>query len=73
MQMVKGSAVFLRHPLALVVAFYLLNQMRKPTRWVGRFFLWVMNISHSRLTAWGLQHVRIEKDCTILDVDSLIL
>jgi ubiquinone/menaquinone biosynthesis C-methylase UbiE len=27
-----------------------------------------MNISHSALTDWGLQHVQIEKDYTVLDV-----
>ncbi len=27
-----------------------------------------MNVSHSRVADWGLQHVRIEKDFTILDV-----
>ena len=47
---------------------YVLNQVRKPTRWVGRFFLWTMNVSHSGLTDWGLGHVRIEKGFTILDV-----
>ena len=47
---------------------YVLNQVRKPTRWVGRFFLWRMNQSHSALTDWGLEHVRIERGFTILDV-----
>lgn len=64
----KTLQVILRYSLVLLIAFYLLHQVRKPTRWVGRFFLWVMNISHSKLTDWGLQHVRIEKDFTILDV-----
>jgi ubiquinone/menaquinone biosynthesis C-methylase UbiE len=52
----------------LIAAAYLLNQARKPTRWIGRFFLWAMNISHSDLTDWGLKHVSIEKRFTILDV-----
>jgi SAM-dependent methyltransferase len=53
----------------LVVAVpYVLNQVRKPTKWVGRFFLWTMNMSHSGLTDWGLAHVGIERDFTILDV-----
>ncbi len=43
-------------------------QVRKPTKWMGRLVLWMMNISHSSLTDWGLQHVRIEKQFTILDV-----
>src|SRR5262245_15932931 len=54
---------------ALVVAMpYLLRQVRKPTRWVGRFFAWTMNQSHSALTDWGLTHASIEKDFAILDV-----
>jgi SAM-dependent methyltransferase len=52
----------------LTAALYMLIQVRKPTRWGGRFFLWIMNASHSSLTDWGLNHVRIEKDFTILDV-----
>jgi ubiquinone/menaquinone biosynthesis C-methylase UbiE len=53
--------------LAGLVA-YVLNQVRKPTRWVGRFFTSVMNFSHSSLTDWGLKHVQIEPHFTILDV-----
>ncbi|HEY6944844.1 MAG TPA: methyltransferase domain-containing protein [Candidatus Acidoferrum sp.] len=44
------------------------NQCRKPTGWFGRFTLWRMNASHSRLTDWGLQHVSIHNYYTILDV-----
>jgi ubiquinone/menaquinone biosynthesis C-methylase UbiE len=35
---------------------------------MGRFTLWRMNFSHSRLTDWGLSHIAITKDATILDV-----
>src|SRR5215467_4102096 len=44
------------------------NQCSKPTGWLGRFSLWRMNASHSKLTDWGLQHVSIENWYTILDV-----
>jgi SAM-dependent methyltransferase len=54
--------------LALVALPYLLNQVRKPTKWTGRFFLWMMNLSHAGLTDWGLTHVTIGKAFTILDV-----
>jgi ubiquinone/menaquinone biosynthesis C-methylase UbiE len=54
--------------LAVIGTLYLLRQVRKPTRWIGRLFVWVMNKSHSTLTDWGLQHVLIEKDFTILDI-----
>jgi SAM-dependent methyltransferase len=50
------------------LAVYLVNQVRKPTKWVGRLFLWMMNMSHSGVTDWGLKHVAIEEDFMILDV-----
>lgn len=58
----------LRVLVTLALCFYLLRQVRKPDRWAGRFFTWIMNLSHSGVTDWGLQHVRIEKDFSILDV-----
>ena len=58
----------LRYILLIIVAVYLLNQARKPTRWIGRLFVWLMNISHSGMTDWGLKHVSIEKQFTVLDV-----
>jgi ubiquinone/menaquinone biosynthesis C-methylase UbiE len=45
-----------------------LNQCSKPTGWFGRFILWRMNSSHSKLTDWGLEHISIENHHTILDV-----
>jgi ubiquinone/menaquinone biosynthesis C-methylase UbiE len=47
---------------------YLLHQMRRPGRFVGRLFARGMNKSHSRLTDWGLQHVALRKDAVVLDV-----
>lgn len=44
------------------------NQYSKPTGWLGRFTLWRMNSSHSKLTDWGLEHISIERHQTILDV-----
>jgi SAM-dependent methyltransferase len=44
------------------------NQCSKPAGWLGRYTLWRMNASHSKLTDWGLGHVSIEKQYTILDV-----
>src|SRR5215471_3504172 len=43
-------------------------QSGKPTGWLGRFNLWRMNWTHSKLTDWGLQHISIENHYTILDV-----
>jgi SAM-dependent methyltransferase len=44
------------------------NQCQKPTGLIGRFILWRMNASHSKLTDWGLRHITIKPDATILDV-----
>ena len=57
-----------RYALAAIVAFYVVNQVRKPTRWIGRLFAWIMNRTHSNLTDWGLSHVSIGTTLTILDV-----
>ena len=61
-----GQVIFCVVWAALMV--HLINQFKKPTRWVGRLFTWLMNISHSSLTDWGLTHVDIEPNFTILDV-----
>jgi len=44
------------------------SQCQKPSGWLGRFVLWRMNISHSRVTDWGLSHISITDTDTILDV-----
>jgi ubiquinone/menaquinone biosynthesis C-methylase UbiE len=58
----------LYYTLVAAVTVYLTNQVRKPDRWAGRFFLWLMNMSHSGLTDWGLAHIAVSEDFTILDV-----
>ena len=57
-------------PFALAVAatLYVVYQARKPDRWIGRVLLGLMNLSHSSFTDWGLQHVHIAPDFTILDI-----
>jgi SAM-dependent methyltransferase len=54
--------------LLVAFMFYVLIQVRKPDRWAGRLFTWIMNMSHSPLTDWGLTYVQIEENFTILDV-----
>lgn len=44
------------------------NQCSKPSGWLGRFTLWRMNASHSGLTDWGLGHISVRDNYTILDV-----
>jgi ubiquinone/menaquinone biosynthesis C-methylase UbiE len=46
----------------------LFNQWRKPTGLPGELLAWVLNISHSRVNDWGLKHIAIEKQYTLLDV-----
>jgi ubiquinone/menaquinone biosynthesis C-methylase UbiE len=44
------------------------TQCQKPSGWLGRFELWRMNLSHSKLTDWGLSHISVAPHFTILDV-----
>ena len=46
----------------------LARQCRKPTWLPGRLLARQMNVSHRRLTEWGLSHVRVGERFTILDV-----
>jgi ubiquinone/menaquinone biosynthesis C-methylase UbiE len=45
-----------------------INQCSKPAGWSGRLSLWRMNLSHSKVTDWGLAHVSIANHSAILDV-----
>jgi SAM-dependent methyltransferase len=47
---------------------YMARQVRRPSRWAGQILAWVMNLSHSGLTDWGLGHVTIGPRFSILDV-----
>src|SRR3954447_22146879 len=58
----------IKYGVALALSAYLITQVRKPSRWVGRLFARLMNKSHSDLTDWGLSHVTIEEKFNILDV-----
>ena len=44
------------------------RQHQKPSGWMGRVVLWLMNRRHSNLTDWGLGHISIKERDTILDV-----
>ena len=54
--------------LGIGLVIYLMQQVRKPSRWIGLAFAALMNRSHARLTDWGLGHIEIGRDWTILDV-----
>ncbi len=68
MRTVKAWEMLLFYSLLIVALVYVLNQVRKPTKWIGRFLPLIMNCSHSSVTDWGLKHVQIERDFAILDV-----
>jgi ubiquinone/menaquinone biosynthesis C-methylase UbiE len=44
------------------------SQCQKLSGWLGRLALWNMNSRHSKVTDWGLRHISIANDDTILDV-----
>ena len=44
------------------------NQCQKPSGLLGRFTLWRMNKSHSKLTDWGLADFSVQPQFTILDI-----
>jgi len=46
----------------------LIKQLRKPTGWLGLWTAKAMNQAHSKLTNWGLSHIQINNDDTILDI-----
>jgi ubiquinone/menaquinone biosynthesis C-methylase UbiE len=46
----------------------IVKQVRKPTGRFGMFFARLMNIGHNGVTRWGLSHVSINKNDTILDI-----
>ena len=54
--------------ISLAAAIYTMRQCRKPTGWLGRFMVWGMNRSHLDLTTWGLGHVEVRRQDTVLDV-----
>lgn len=46
----------------------LLKQCRKPSGWFGRMVARGMNTNHSRLTEWGLGHIKLNQDLVALDI-----
>lgn len=58
----------LRYAVALVLGLYLVRQVKKPDRFAGRFFTWLMNGSHAPLTDWAFTHLAIPSGAVALDV-----
>lgn len=44
------------------------SQCKRPSGWIGRFVLRRMNVSHSRVTDWGLAHISVKPGDIVLDV-----
>jgi ubiquinone/menaquinone biosynthesis C-methylase UbiE len=44
------------------------TQCQKPSGWLGRLIVRNMNSRHSKVTDWGLSHISIKQEDTILDV-----
>jgi len=58
----------LRFLLAILVAVWVLRQVRKPSGWLGMRMARAMNLSHATMTDWGLQQLTAVKGAAILDV-----
>jgi SAM-dependent methyltransferase len=58
----------LRLVLAIMLAAWVLRQVRKPSGWLGRRVVRGMNLSHATMTDWGLKQLMVAKNAAILDV-----
>jgi SAM-dependent methyltransferase len=54
--------------LTIAAVVIVVRQCRKPWSLPGRLFIWLMNRTHAGVTQWGLRHVTVGPDATILDV-----
>jgi SAM-dependent methyltransferase len=54
--------------LSGTLAHLLVRQCRKPAWWPGRMVLHSMNARHSSVTDWGLSHLPVQAQFSILDV-----
>lgn len=60
--------LILRLVAALLLMVWLFQQVRKPSGWLGRRIVRMMNLSHRPMTDWGLQQVTVPTNALILDV-----
>jgi ubiquinone/menaquinone biosynthesis C-methylase UbiE len=47
---------------------WVLRQVRRPSGWLGKRIVRVMNLSHATMTDWGLQQVTVPKSAAVLDI-----
>lgn len=60
--------LMLRLALAVLLMAWMFTQVRKPTSWLGRRVVRAMNVSHARMTDWGIQQVTVPRSAAILDI-----
>jgi ubiquinone/menaquinone biosynthesis C-methylase UbiE len=65
---VAAGGIVLSSALGLAAAGILVRQCRKPSWLPGRLVAMLMNFSHRQLSTWGLSHLHIGSESTILDV-----
>jgi 2-polyprenyl-3-methyl-5-hydroxy-6-metoxy-1,4-benzoquinol methylase len=58
----------LRYAAAICLGVYLVRQVKKPDRFTGRFFVWLMNRSHAPLSDWAFRHLEIPEGAMAMDV-----
>ncbi len=63
-----ATYTLLRYIVSLIFAGYILLQARKPDRLLGAILVRGMNRGHQAMTEWGLSHLAIGSQFTILDV-----
>jgi hypothetical protein len=57
----------LRLAVLILLIVWVFRQVRKPSGPLGRRVVRAMNLSHSKMTDWGLQQLAVPKNAAILD------
>ena len=58
----------LRYAAILGLGLYVVRQVKKPDRFAGRLFAWLMNTSHAPLTDWAFTQLQIPEGATAMGV-----
>lgn len=54
--------------VVILLAAWIFGQVRKPSGPLGRRVVRAMNLSHSAMTDWGLQQVKVAENAAMLDI-----
>src|SRR5215471_6051410 len=60
--------LIVRVVVAVVPMVWIMRQVRKPSGWLGGRLVRSMNLSHAKLTDWGLEQVSVPSNASILDI-----